>query len=207
MSLPNAEKDPTIRSGLSWGKVFAFAGLGTLLLFVALNWGGCWLFRYGPHNLPLFLYPFAWLVLFLSLRARWRVPLLLVTVPALILFANGRWGIVESNAAAEAAAFQALKQMHSGLIALRAQHDNQGYPESLPSIENAPYAKKFYIFSYIPRRSAKGEVIGYQIVATPARRDCDFHRSFTIVDDGRIFWTLEPRAATTSDNLYRWDWP
>ena len=62
------------------------------------------------------------------------------------------------------------------------------------------YAQKYYRFEYIPRRSASGEIVGYIIQATPARRDCGFHRSFTIKDDGpRVFWTLEPRAATLSD--------
>ena len=62
---------------------------------------------------------------------------------------------------------------------------------------------KVYRYEYIPRRSVSGEIVGYVIQATPARRDCDFHRSFTITDDGRVFWTLEPRAATVSDILYR----
>jgi hypothetical protein len=67
----------------------------------------------------------------------------------------------------------------------------------------SPYAQKYYRFEYIPRRSASGEIIGYIIQATPARRDCEFHRSFTITDEGRVFWTLEPRAATLSDTYYK----
>jgi hypothetical protein len=207
MTGPGQEKaEGAIRSRLTWGKVFAFAALRTLLIFLVLNWAVCWFFRYGAHSLAAFLYPFAWLVLFFSVRARWRISLLLVTIPALILFANGRWGTVESNAGAEAAAFKALKDMHSAVISFRTQHQ-QGYPETFPPIEPSSHSSKFYVFSYVPRRSDKGEVVGYQIEATPARRDCDFHRSFTIVEDGRIYWTLEPRAATTSDNLYSWDIP
>jgi hypothetical protein len=62
-------------------------------------------------------------------------------------------------------------------------------------------AEKFYRFQYIPSRSADGKTHGYLVQATPARRDCEFHRSFTLVDDGKIFWTLEPRVAILTDSL------
>jgi hypothetical protein len=147
----------------------------------------------------VFFYPFAWLVLFFAVRTRWRLVLLLVTIPALVLHANGRWGLMEMNSGAESAAFRALRQMQSSLSASRAEHHRQEYPEALRPINLPPYAQKYYRFEYIPTRSASGEIIGYLIQATPARRDCEFHRSFTITEEGRVFWTLEPRAATLSD--------
>ena len=196
------ERQPNtlVRSQLGWTKVTAWAALTTSLLFAILNWHGCWLFRNEPQNLAVFSYPFAWLVLFFAVRTRWR--LLLVTIPALLLVANGRWGISEMNSGAESAAFQALHQMQSSLSASRAEHHQQEYPDALPSMNLSPYAQKYYRFEYILRRSENGEIVGYIIEATPARRDCEFHRSFTIADDGRVFWTLEPRAATLSDMHY-----
>jgi hypothetical protein len=191
-----------VRSQLGWTKVAVYATLSTLLLLAILNWRGCWLFRNEPQNLAVFFYPFAWLVLFFAVRARWRLVLLLVTIPALLVYANGRWASVEMNSGAESAAFQALHQMQSSISASRAEHQQQNYPDILPSMNLSPYAQKYYRFAYIPRRSASGKIVGYIIQATPARRDCEFHRSFTITDDGRVFWTLEPRAATLSDMYY-----
>jgi hypothetical protein len=149
-----------------------------------------------------FFYPFAWLVLFFAVRTRWRPVLLLVTIPVLVVYANGRWRLVEMNSGAESAAFQALHQMQSNLSASRAEHRQQDYPGALPSMNLSPHAQKYYRFEYIPRRLANGETVGYIIQATPARCDCEFHRSFTITDEGRVFWTLEPRAATLSNMRY-----
>jgi hypothetical protein len=198
------ERQPNalVRSQMGWTKVTALAALTTSLLFAILNWRGCWLFRNEPQNLAVFFYPFAWLVLFFAVRTRWRLVLLLVTIPALVVYANGRWGLVEMNSGAESAAFQALQQMQSSLSASGAEHRQQDYPDTMPSMNLSPYAQKYYRFEYIPRRSASGEIVGYIIQATPARRDCEFHRSFTITDEGRVFWTLEPRAATLSDMRY-----
>jgi hypothetical protein len=199
------ERQPNnlIRSNMGWTKAAAWSALVTLLLFAALNWHGCWLFRNEQQNLVIFFYPFAWLVLLFAVRTRWRLVLVLVTIPVLVLYANGRWGLMEMNSGAESAAFQALHQMQSSLSAYRAEHHQQEYPDTLPSMKLSPYAQKYYRFEYIPRRSASGEIIGYIIQATPARRDCEFHRSFTITDEGRVFWTLEPRAATLSDTYYK----
>ena len=191
-----------VRSRLGWTKVIASAALTTSLLFAILNRRGCWLFRNEPQNLVVFFYPFAWLVLFLAIRTRWRLVVLLVTIPALVVYANGRWGIVEMNSGAESAAFQALHQMQSSISASRGKHQQKDYPDTLPSMNLSPYAQKYYRFEYIPTRSANGEIVRYIIQATPARRDCEFHRSFTITDEGRVFWTLEPRAATVSDMYY-----
>lgn len=191
-----------VRSQLGWTKVAVWAALNTSLLFAILNWRGCWLFGNEPQNLAVFFYPFAWLVLFFAVRARWRLVLLLVTIPALFVYANGRWGLSEQNSGAESAAFQALHQMQSSLSASRAEHQQKEYPDTLPSMDLSPYAQKYYRFEYIPRRSANGKIVGYIIQASPARRDCEFHRSFTITDEGRVFWTMEPRAATLSDMYY-----
>jgi len=122
MKVPGERQPNTlVRSQLGWTKVTAFAALSTAALFAVLNWHGCWLFRYGARNLAVFFYPFAWLVLFFAVRTRWRLVLLLVTIPALFVYANGRWGLSEQNSGAESAAFQALHQMQSGINASRAE--------------------------------------------------------------------------------------
>jgi hypothetical protein len=196
------ERQPNtlVRSKMGWTKVTVWAALTTSLLFAILNWHGCWLFRNEPQNLAAFFYPFAWLVLFFAVRTRWRLVLLLVTIPTLVVYANGRWGLVEMNSGAESAAFQALHQMQSNISTSRAEHQQQEFPAALPPMSLSPYAQKYYRFEYIPRRSASGKIVGYLIQATPARPDCEFHRSFTITDDDpRVFWTMEPRAATLSD--------
>jgi hypothetical protein len=197
------QSNALVRSKMSWTEVIAWAALVTLLLFAVLNWRGCWLFRNKPQDLVVFVYPFAWLVLFFAVRTGWRVVLLLATIPVLLLVANGRWGLSEMNSGAESAAFQALHQMQSNISASRAEHQQQEFPAALPPMSLSPYAQKYYRFEYIPRRLASGEIVGFVIQATPARRDCEFRRSFTITDDGRVFWTMEPRAATPSDMSFQ----
>ena len=191
-----------IRSGMSWTRAAVWGAVVTSILFAAVNWRGCWLFRYQPRDLAVFLYPFAWLVLFFGVRTIGRVLLLLVAVfAAVLVLETGRRGISEMNAGAESTAVQALHQMQSSLNAYRPAHEQQDHPSVLQPVSVSAYAQKYYRFEYIPKRSAKGDIIGYVIEATPACCDCEFHRSFTIADDGRVFWTLEPRAATPSDML------
>jgi hypothetical protein len=127
--------------------------------------------------------------------------LLLITILAL-LCTVGLHGIAEMNAPAESAAFRALRQMQFSLSAAGPEHLRQRYPDNLPPMSISPYAQKYYRFQYISRRSANGEIVGYVIQATPVRCECAFPMSFTITDDGRVFWTSEPRAATVSDTYY-----
>ena len=94
-----------------------------------------------------------------DVRTRWRFVLLLVTIPALVVYANGRWGLSEENSGAESAAFQSLHQMQSSINASRAEHQKKDYPDTLPSMNLSPYAQKYYRFEYIPRRSANGEIV------------------------------------------------
>jgi hypothetical protein len=201
---PAVERQPSIRvrSGISWGKATAWSAFATLLLFLAVNWDGCWLFRHKPGDILAFVCSFAWLVMFFVLRARWRLLFLIVTVPLTVLL-TGFWtsGIAEMNAAAESAAVTALHQMQSSLHGYGGEHAPQGYPEALPTVKLSFPALKYYRFNYVPIRGPRGGILNYLIQAIPTRRACGFHRSFTISDDGRVFWTLEPRAATLSDTF------
>jgi hypothetical protein len=199
----NAAQKPKnwFRSDVSWTKAVAWSALVTSILFALANWHGCWLFRQEFRDLVVFLYLFGWLVLFLAARTKWRILLLVVTIPAVILH-FGLNGIPEMNASAESGAVEALRQMQSNLHAYRDEHHQQGYADALPPVKlSYPRALKYYRFDYVPSRSADGRILNYLIQATPTRRDCDFYRSFTIRDDGRVFWTVEPRAATPSDEF------
>lgn len=191
-------RDPYIRSKLSWARVLVWAALFTAVLFTPLDWSGCGFFRHGAVEFLYFFYVFSWFVVFFALRLRWRLLLLIVTAP-LVFSYLGLHGVAEENAAPEAAAVGALRQFQSGLDAYRSEHPQEGYPVSLPVVTLSPYAAKFYVFKYVPARDAGGRIVSYLVQATPRRRDCYLYLSFTIVDDGKIFYTFEPRAATAAD--------
>lgn len=200
METESAQKTHSvIRSRMSWPQAMVWGALSTPVLFAIVNWKGCWLFRHDFRDLLDFIFVFAWLALFFAIRARLRLLLLFVTI--LVILTDTRFGMVEMNAAAESSCVQALHQMQSSLGAYRIEHQQQGYPAAMPRVKLSSTAEKFYRFEYVPNRLVSGTIAGYLIQATPARRDCDFHRSFTITDDGRVFWTLEPRAAMLSDAI------
>jgi hypothetical protein len=192
-------RDSYVRSKLSWSRIVLWGSLVTVLLFVPEDRNGCGFFRYGAMEFAHFGYVFAWMVIFFALRMRWRLLLLAVTVPVVLLY-FGLHGIAEENAGPEAAAVAGLRQIQSSLQTYRSEHQ-QWFPESLPSVSLLPLAQKFYKYEYVPSRSAGGELVGYVVRATPRRRDCDFYWSFTITDDGKVFYTYEPRAATTRDKI------
>jgi hypothetical protein len=188
-----------IRSRMSWPQSVVWGALATPALFAIVNWKGCWLFRHDSRDLLDFVFVFAWLALFFAIRTRLRLLLLFVTI--LVILTDTRFGMVEMNATAESSCVQALHQMQSSLGAYRVEHQQQGYPDAMPQVKLSSTAEKFYRFEYIPDRSVNGTIVRYLIQATPARRNCDFHRSFSITNDGRVFWTLEPRAAMLSDAI------
>jgi hypothetical protein len=188
-----------IRSRMSWPQAVAWGALAALVLFAIVNRKGCWLFRHDFRDLLDFVFVFAWLALFFAIRTRLRLLLLFVTI--LVILTDTRFGMVEMNAAAESSCVQALHQMQSSLGAYGVEHQQQGYPDVMPHVKLSSTAERLYRFEYVPNRSVSGASFKYLIQATPARRDCDFHRSFTIADDGRVFWTLEPRAAMPSDAI------
>ena len=169
-----------------------------MALFTPIDRSGCGFFRHGAVELLHFVYVLLWFVIFFALRLRWRLLLLIVTAP-LVFYSLGLHGIAEVNAAPEAATVGALRGFQTSLNAYRNEHQQQGYPKSLPTMAVSPYAEKFYIFKYVPSRDSGGAIVGYFIQATPKRRDCDFSVSFMITDDGKVFYTYQPRAATTTD--------
>jgi hypothetical protein len=194
------EHQPTfhLRSRLRWSRVFLWAGLSAVVLFTPLDWSGCGFFRHGVVEFLHLFYVFSWFVIFFALRLRWRLLLMIVTAPW-FFYSLGLHGVAEENAAPEAAAVGALRQFQSSLDAYRSEHQQARYPESLPAVTLSPYAAKFYVFKYIPARDADGRIASYLVQATPRRRDCYLYLSFTIVDDGKVLYTFEPRAATAAD--------
>jgi len=192
--------DLRIRSTLSWLKAAAWAIPATVLVFALFNWQWCWFFRYGWSGMVFWVYVFAWIVAFFAVRPLWRILLLLGTLLVGFPMVGTRYGVVEENAAAESAAVEALHQIGDGLRSSRQGQPGQAYPDTMPSVPLSSTAKKFYHFQYRPVRSPDGHVTAFLIWATPARRECGFHRSFTMTDGGQIFWALEPRPATTADH-------
>ena len=168
------------------------------LLFLLLNRNGCWFYRHESRDLILFVYVFAWLLTFLALATIWRVVLLVGTVVVLIPLVGLR-GYAEMNAAPEATAVHALRDINSRIQ--QTNPEKQTFPEKVSIAELPPLARKLYRFEYIPARSQDGEIRNYRIEAVPCRRGCDLERSFTITGDNRIFWTSEARSATLSDTL------
>ncbi len=192
-------RDSYVRSKLSWSRIVLWGSLVSVLLFVPEDRNGCGFFRYGAMEFAHFGYVFAWMVIFFALRLRWRL-LLLATTGAVLFPYFGLHGIAEENAGPEAAAVAGLRQYQSSLSAYHTEHQPEGYPESLPTIAVSPY-EKFYTFKYVPVRETDGRIVGYLVQATPKRRECDFYWSFTITDDGKVFYTYEPRAATKADKI------
>jgi hypothetical protein len=198
---PDAGRRPTFRfrSRLRWSTVVLWAGLFAVALFTPIDWRGCGFFRYGMMEFAHFGYVFACMVIFFALRIQWRLLLLVVTVP-IALFFFGLHGTAEENAGPEASAVAGLRQIQNTLQSYRNEH-NQEYPASLPAAKLLPYAQKFYKYEYVASHDTSGETVGYVVQATPKRRDCDFPLSFTIADDDRVFYTYEPRPATTADKI------
>jgi hypothetical protein len=199
---PSTKRPPILhfRSKLPWRSVVLWAALFTVVLFTPLDWSGCGFFRHGAVEFLYFFCVFSWFVIFIALRLGWRLLLLIVTAP-LVFSYLGLHGVAEENAAPEAAAVGALRQFQSGLDAYRSEHQQEGYPVSLPVVTLSPYAAKFYVFKYVPARDADKRIVSYLVQATPRRRDCYLYLSFTIVDDGKVFYTFDPRAATPADKL------
>jgi hypothetical protein len=187
------------RSQLTWKSAIVWASFVTALLFLVLNRNGCW-HRHDSTDMILFVYGFIWLTAFFALTATWRILLLIGSVIVLVPLVGMR-GVSEMNSAPESAAVHALHDLSSSLQGPDIRGQQTAFPDNLPLVELPPLARKLYRFEYIPNRSADGQTRSYLIEAIPARRECGPNRSFTITSDDKIFWTLEPRAATPTDTL------
>jgi hypothetical protein len=131
-----------------------------------------------------------------GLGPRGRITLIVLTLVGMLF-----WPHVDTLrvAAAESNAVATLRQLRSALESNKVDRQQPGYPQTLPNIEHAYPLQNPYRFEYVPTFSSKGTIDTYVIKATPLRRSCGCTRSFTIGNDGSLYFTLEERAATASD--------
>jgi hypothetical protein len=194
MAFPNFSIN--LRGAKRWGVAAAASTCICFAWFAYLNRDGCWFYLRGTRGLTVFVLPWLWLLLMFGFRMKGRI--VLVFFPLLgVLF----WPHIDtvSFAAAESSAIATLRQLHSAVEAHKVEQQRSIYPRTLPEIEPAYPLWSAYRFEYIPSVSANGTIDAYIITATPLRRSCGCTRSFTIAEDGRLYVTLEDRAATVSD--------
>jgi hypothetical protein len=170
-----------------------------LLCFSYLNRDGCWLVLRGLRIvLTIFFFPWLWLLLLFGFKTKGRIILIAFTIVGALL-----WPTVETSyvGAAESNAVGRLRQLHAALETYKVEHKEQRYPQNLPNLTSSYPVEKAYRFVYVPSRSPDGTITSYLIQATPLCRPCGCPRSFTITSGGKVYYTLEERAATISDNL------
>lgn len=182
------------RSGVSWTKALLLSALITTVLFVALSWHSCGPMLRDPEDFLLFGLLFAWFGAFFLVRSVWRVLFVVVTLILILLPGS------EPYARAEAYCVGALRQMNSSIEAAHATNGRREYPATFMIPKVPVPARKYFKFEYVPHRSGDGRVEGYTIQATPICRENGPPRSFSIAEDGAVYYTTEPRAATLSDS-------
>jgi hypothetical protein len=161
---------------------------------MALNWNSCWSVLRDPEELLMFGFMFIWLVAFFLVRP--VVRLLLVVLTFILILSPGS----EPYARGEAYCVGALKRMRSGIEADHVKYGRQEYP-AMFTIPKVPVpARKYFKFEYVPLRLGDGHIDGYTIQATPICREKGPPRSFSIDEDGTVYYTHEPRAAVRSDS-------
>jgi hypothetical protein len=181
-----------------WGIAFATSMVICLLYLAYLDRDGCWFYWRGVKGLIALVFPFLWLTLLFGLRLRWRIVLLAATLMGVLLLPHvdgPRFAAQESSAVAT------LRQWHATLESFKVSQPKKSYPQALPERPSFYDFAEAYRFDYTPSVSADGTIQGYVIAATPRRRSCGCARSFTITNEGRLYYTLEERAATTLDPL------
>src|SRR5262249_2546839 len=159
------------------------------------NRDGCWLYLRGIAGVAVFVFPCLWLALLFGLKNRGRLVLVTLTVFGLLF-----WPPIETvpAAAAESRTAGTLRQLNAALESDRSRHQLPSYPRTLPHIDPGNMMPSTYRFEYVPAASANGITGSYVIQATPLRRSCGC-RSFTMTQDGRLYYTSEDRPATISD--------
>jgi hypothetical protein len=165
------------------------------LWFAYVNRDGCWFYWNRTRGLTGFALLWLWLLLLFGLRLKGRFVLVAFTL--FILY----FSQIESShvAAAESSAVGTLREYRSAIESDKVERRHSSYPPTLPNIVSAYPLRRAYRFQYTPSVSASGSIDGYVIKATPLRRSCGCTRSFTIANDGRLYYTMEERAATFSD--------
>ncbi len=185
------------RAGKRWGAAAASSAGICALWFAYLDRDGCWLYWHGTRGLGVFTFPLLWLALLFGFRMKGRFALVALTLLGLLF-----WPHVDTlhAAAAESRAVGRLRELRSALESYKIEQRQPTYPRTLPDVPGYPL-ENTYRFEYFPSVSPDGTIVAYVIKATPVRRSCGCTRSFTIAEDGRLYYTLQDRAATVSDQL------
>ena len=180
-----------------WGLAAAASACICVLWLAYLNWDGCWFYWNRLRGMAGFAFLWLWLLLLFGLKMKGRFVFVAFTL-LFVFFSQ-----VENShvAAAESSAVATLREYRSALESYKVEQRQASYPRTLPNIVSAYPLRRAYHFEYTPSVSANGAIDAYVIKATPLRRSCGCARSFTIGDDGLLYYTLQERAATVSDQL------
>jgi hypothetical protein len=143
-----------------------------------------------------------WFVVFFITSNRGRVVLVLCSLSGYLVLPP----VTRAPfASAEANLITTLGQLSQSVETYRREHQNEGYPSTLPGLPSGNYSlQQSFQFRYLTSRSKPdGPIDGFLIQVTPVWRQCGFIRSFTATDNDQIFFTLEDRPATTADQRLR----
>jgi len=194
-----AEESPSRTPAIKrWGIAGAASVCICLPWFTYLNRDGCWLYWRGTRGVIVFASLYLWLFLLFGFKKTGRAVLTGVTLVGLFFYPPGH---AHEVAAAESITASTLRQLHSDLESYKAKHQGQTYPRTLPNIETSRVIPSTYRFEYVPSVAENGTIGSYIVKATPLRRWCGCTRSFTLMDDGKLYSTREDRPATISDEL------
>jgi len=146
------------------------------------------------------IFMWLWFLAFLSFGNRGRSILVVGTVLFFAPLGNvDRFPI----AVAEAGAVGHLQRLAQAARQYRNDHSAEGYPQSLPTLRSAAdtdSTEKLYKIVYKSYRSSVGAPVDkFLMQAIPLWRDCGYVRSFAVTSDGRLYSTIEARAADDSD--------
>lgn len=167
-------------------------GLGTNIL---LGNNPCILEVYS-HSWVLTLAALAWfwLALFLLFGNRGRSILVVCSILAFLLTPTF---IRVPVGAREADTVKRLRELMQSIDSYQKAHPLEGYPSTLADSSQVAYKIAYQVFRSTPAHPADH----FLIQATPLWPECGYARSFTAADDGEIHYTLEMRAANTTDPI------
>jgi len=179
----------SLRAGKRWGVAAAASTCICVAWFAYLNKYSCWFYLRGTRGLTVFVFPWLWLLLMFGFKMKGRLVLVVLTLLGLLFWPHvDTFGVA---AAADSSAVATLRQFRSALESYRVEQQHPGYPRTLPNVEPEYSLRSTFRFEYEPSVSANGTIDAYAIKATPVRRSRGCSRSFTIADDGRVYYTLE----------------
>lgn len=103
------------------------------------------------------------------------------------------------QAEAEARVLEELRTLAKALSSVRARDSALKFPATLPT-QPSDYLSQRYRISYKTFASATDRLAEqFLIEATPLWRECGLVRSFTVSQDGIVYFTIENRPATRAD--------